>query len=484
MLTTLDEILKREGVKPEDTVYEREPAAVRQFLLSAGDFFRVCSAGADREGGRKSGEAVDLCQKTAEGRQETAPAIARMKEDETKRESIRRRMEEISRQLKGMKTDEEDRTHAHAEEIRSLREEKKRLARELTGDGQNSGQGGSAGDGGNNGHGGPRKWIRFKNSLDAMSLSMIQKILPSLRTVCFRDAWEMPFFVRNLEVLQKAFDNGEELAVTGGPCLFGVNEVLVRIAWQSGSVTEYDFSSGRHYVEEGRQRNLGDDLMRLGGEVEDIFFLNRKKGITSQEYDSIHCLFECARALHARLTIPLPDMSYIKYWEGITRGLPEKTAKRAGERFRHEAYRISDGYRELIRQMQSRYPEVETKVIHERDQRLCRLFYENRKPFLKEAEIRRLTDVPGKTESVLDYITMPALPFYIWGIRHILQMDSLDETDSYRKCVKLHKNELNLCAMLYPERISGDGRNTIFYAPLPFKEYRQDEGGERECENG
>ena len=72
---------------------------------------------------------------------------------------------------------------------------------------------------------------------------------------------------------------------------------------------------------------------------------------------------------------------------------------------------------------------------------------------------------------IQDYITMPALPYYLWGITDIIQIDSLDETDSYRKCAKLHKGVLKLYGMLYPERLSGDGENTIFYAPMEYKEY-------------
>ena len=117
------------------------------------------------------------------------------------------------------------------------------------------------------------------------------------------------------------------------------------------------------------------------------------------------------------------------------------------------------------------YPEIEVAVVHARDEKLCRLYYEKRAGYLTPSTIRRLTDIPGKSDAIQDYITMPALPFYIWGITDILQMDSLDETDSYRKCAKIHKNTINLCAILYPERISKDGENTIFYAPLEYKEY-------------
>ena len=41
--------------------------------------------------------------------------------------------------------------------------------------------------------------------------------------------------------------------------------------------------------------------------------------------------FECAKALGAKLAIPLPDMSYIKYLTNIIEPLPEKVRREALE---------------------------------------------------------------------------------------------------------------------------------------------------------
>ena len=59
---------------------------------------------------------------------------------------------------------------------------------------------------------------------------------------------------------------------------------------------------------------------------------------------------------------------------------------------------------------------------------------------------------------------MPALPFYLLGIRDILEIDSVDETDSFRKCGKAHKGTINLSCILYPEKLSADGKNTVYHA--------------------
>ena len=66
---------------------------------------------------------------------------------------------------------------------------------------------------------------------------------------------------------------------------------------------------------------------------------------------------------------------------------------------------------------------------------------------------------------------MPALPFYLLGIKDILEIDSVDETDSYRKCARAHKGIFNLSCILYPEKLSADGRNTVYHAEQEYKDY-------------
>jgi hypothetical protein len=66
---------------------------------------------------------------------------------------------------------------------------------------------------------------------------------------------------------------------------------------------------------------------------------------------------------------------------------------------------------------------------------------------------------------------MPALPYYVFGCEHILEVNSMDETDSYRKCRKAHKSVLTLSCILFPELLSSDGTNTIYCTTLEHKDY-------------
>lgn len=484
MLYTIRQILEKNHINEADSVYARDNEAVKDFIVSAGDFFALaedpealkvygCSGASDS---RLLEEQAALGDRTALG--DRAAFIDRAV-----------RLEQIRQRLKALKNDEEDITHAHADEIKRLRLEKKHLmagggnassgAVSASGNGssgaacasKNGSSGATSASGNASDAGALRPLIIFKNCLYAMSFNAVQRFIPQLSQVRFRASDQMPIFTRNMAALKAAVDTGRQLGISGGPCLFGVHEVLVNVMLWDGSLLTYDFSSGRHFMANGDQRDLTLDMLEYGDRVKGISFINQKYGVTTQEYDSIHCLFEMARALGAKLAIPLPDMSYIKFFTNIMEPLPKKIAADAIAVFKTEAYKISDMYLEVIRLMALEYPEVEAVVVHGRDQALCRVFYEEREKYLTPTLIRRLTAVRGKTDAVLDYITMPALPYYLWGIRDVIQMDSLDETDSYRKCCKIHKGCLNLYAMMYPERLSGDGENTIFYAPLAYKEY-------------
>lgn len=142
------------------------------------------------------------------------------------------------------------------------------------------------------------------------------------------------------------------------------------------------------------------------------------------------------------------------------------------EEFRKEAYKITDLYLEVIGRMGKQHPNVEYTVLHERERGLCRKFCEKRKPYIeKSSYMQKITNADGKKESIIDYITMLALPWYFYGTKYVVQLDSVDETDSGRKCRKIHKGDMKLAQILYPEYLSGDGKNTIYHAAMEFKEY-------------
>lgn len=284
---------------------------------------------------------------------------------------------------------------------------------------------------------------------------------------------DSPWFCTGLEQIAEAKRCGRPIAVEGGPCLFGADEVLAEVICGSAAHV-FDYSTGKHYdSSEQSAVSFAAYLAANADEVQDIRFLDRKAGVTSQEHDSIAYLFQIAQALQARVVLPLPDMSYIKYLRSITRSLPEAIAEQTLHAFSQIAYRITELYITEAEKIAEDYPDTPWCAVHEQSESLCQQYYEARAPYIERRKIlHSMTNNPDKLESIKDYISMPALPLYLYGITDVLQVDSLDEIDSFRKCRHAHRRDMKLACMLYPERLSADGVNTIFEAPLPYKEYR------------
>ena len=318
------------------------------------------------------------------------------------------------------------------------------------------------------------KKLRYKNSVSLSDFAGIINKVPALAQADFPGKDSMPFFTEGLGRLQSAIKEGRPAAVEGGPCLFGVDEVEVEIRTKDGKSRVFDYCTGKRY---GVEADTTEDNMETffedhSDQIDEVLFHDHKQGITSQEYESILYVFQAARALHGTAVIPLPDMSYSKYLSAVISKLGDTQKEKIMKDFHRVSWRISDLYIELIQNMAKDYPEVPYVIVHERDQKICEQFYEGRKPYIERNKILRLiTNMPNRRESVKDYISMPALPYYLLGIRDILEIDSVDETDSFRKCARAHKGVINLSCILYPERLSRDGRNTIYQTKREYKEY-------------
>ena len=319
--------------------------------------------------------------------------------------------------------------------------------------------------------------LYFKNVVETVDSTEIERRIPKLKGIGEVRGFNIPWMVDGLEKINEAIEAGRKIGISGGPCLFGEHEVDVIILLKDGRKIIFDYSTGKNYLEEHDFCNTTNDLNEFvltnEGKIADIRFEDKKDGITNQEYYSIKYLFDLGKMLDAKVMIPLPDMSYIKYLRFMMAELGDgEMAKKAVKELSDIAYRISDMYIDFVDIFSKKYPGVEYLVIHERDTVNLEKYYEKREPYYqKHALMRTITGIPQKTESIKDYISMPAMPFFIDGITDVLQCDSLDETDSYRKCRKAVKGAVNLACMLYPEKISRDGENTIFHADKEYKEY-------------
>lgn len=456
MPTTLREILETKGVSLQDTIYCRAADTISDFPMNIGDFFKLTKDGT----GVSDFELLNRLYCLAEGRKKTEEYQAVCAESQ--------RVNARLREMKGIGNNGDE----LITEKLSLRRSKKRLNAEKTAleeryFAQSIEEIKKECDFG-------LAFLEYKNAFYCSNFDEIAAVLPQVEAVDTPELREMPLFVRGIRDLSQAVKRAVPLGIVGGPCLFGAHEVTIDIHHKDGGVVQFDFSTGRKYDEHNLLTECDmesflstgyKNIIRLG-------LKNNKSGVTYQEYLSMQYLFEFALVLGAKVVIPIPDMSYMKFFKGVTELVADEVREPALKVFEKISHDIADLYLKVIDDLQSRYPEVECQVLHSRDPGLCDLFYDKREHYIhKLLRMGQVTVNKERTDAIIDYITMLALPYYFYGTRNVLQIDSVDEADSMRKCLKIHSPEVTFHSILFPEYLSMDGVHTVYYAPLEFKDY-------------
>lgn len=456
MPVTLRGVLEAKGVRLQDTVYSRVGAAIYDFPMSVGNFFKLTEEGT----GRREFELLYQLD-----------CLAGDKKKSPEYQAICQELQHIQARLGEMKNMQNNTDELIAEKLR-LRQRKKELnaekalleeqylaqaMAEITEEGESG-----------------LFFLEYKNTFYCSNFAEIAAILPQVAPVNTPKLKEMPLFVRGIRDLAQAVQESAPLGIVGGPCLFGSHEVVIHIHQEDGRVAQFDFSTGRQYDEKNRltDNHIETLIENKAKKILRVELENKKKGVTYQEYLSMQYLFEFAQVLGAKIVIPIPDMSYMKFFQSVTALIPREVKEPAFKEFEKISHDIADLYLGVIDDLRARYPGVECQVLHSRDPELCELFYSKRAPYVKKLyQMGQITAHKERTDAVIDYITMLALPFYVYGTRHVLQIDSVDEADSMRKCMKMHGSDVSFHSILFPEYLSGDGVHTVYYAPLEFKDY-------------
>lgn len=456
MKTTIEELLRQKETAKKDTVYVLAAEEINRSPVTAGDFFRI------EDAGRWQGDFwID----------ELYEQKLREKEKDSAYQVLLAQLEKVKSQIVEIK-EEDPKGYGHMIQIHELRSVKHSIEKamenlrsfyqtevesELEKEYQICN----------------RRVLTYKNTVSIGCFQDVERQVAAFGNVKLAWIRKQPLLLRNISAIRKAADEQAPIGLVGGPCLFGVYEVEILVNHFDGSCFRYDFSSGHHYERAGNNHILfADHVEKNLQEIESIHFRNWKKGVTSQEYESLEVLFAAGEALEAKVAIPIPDISYIKYLSTVMAPLDSTIREQAIEEFRMLAHEIADLYLERIEELKCKYPDVEIRVLHDRDKEACEEFHAKREVFFRKSSlIRRLTAKREKADAVFDYISMLALPFYFWGTPYVIQIDNLDETDSYRKCRKVHKNAFSLSTILYSEKISANGKDTIFNAPLEYKDY-------------
>lgn len=308
-------------------------------------------------------------------------------------------------------------------------------------------------------------YLRYRHHLRMDILSQAHHLFPALKKADLNWLADRPIFTERLSEL-----NGlerTELAVEGGPCLFGADEVYDFVRLYDGTRLCFDDSSGNCCMP--GMPKLADFLRERGDEVAQIEFLNQKNGFSSQEMELLTALFTVASALECPLVLSLPDMSYQKYFDQLARWLGPGVREQAREDYRSTLYRITDLYLRLTELLRVCYPVPRLEILHERNREVYETFLRERERYCAIGDVT--TNRPDRRESILDYICFPAAPHYLLGVGHVLEINSTDEADPVRKCAKFHRGHLHLHQLMLPEPLSQDKSTSVFNARQKNKGY-------------
>ncbi|MDR1884836.1 MAG: hypothetical protein LBQ56_01080 [Synergistaceae bacterium] len=316
----------------------------------------------------------------------------------------------------------------------------------------------------------------YKDTVLCNYLDNMERIAPE---ICGMDPGRLasiPIFTRSFDRLPAKLKEGEPIAVEGGPCILGTGEMLIHVARRDGSSSVFDFNTGNYSGDLRDEDAVGPYIREYADEIVEIRFENRKDALMLQEYEALRLPMEFARSLGAPVIIPLPDVAYMKYIDAIASSAAPDVRESARRDFAAEMRLVSKLFLDAIQGLERRLSPPRLEVLHAGNASALEAFYSGRKKYYDRfislnqglAPITRYADM---IESATDYIFYPALPFYLWGIGNIIQVDSISETDSLRKCAKAHGADITLFGVLYPEMLDKTGSRATSMAPASDKEY-------------
>jgi hypothetical protein len=458
VLFTVGQLLSRQGVDMKNTPYDGQDE-INACVFDAADFFKIADIEKYKMNFARSRKR-EIVIRSLGSDHVYAALSSRL---ETLKERLRE-LNEYGRQnafFQSADLSEEEKTVV--EETRNLRAEKKRLMGEIEELVVR-----------NAGVGKEEQVLTYKDTVLCNSLENMAEILPELQGMDAGRLWRVPIFTKSFDELPTK--NGERCAVVGGPCLLGTGEMLVQVIHRDGRSFRFDFNTGNHSGDLRDYDALGPHVRENADAIAKILFENRKHSLTVQDYEALRLPMEFSRLLNIPVVIPLPDTAYMKYIDAITSFIAPPIRDSAMGDFRVEMRRVSTLFLDAIEELGRRLRPPKLVVLHDGDEGTMKAFYGGRKRYYDKfvsatQGLEAITSEADRIESVTDYIFYPALPFYLWGIENVIQVDSLNEADSLRKCVSAHGRSVSIFGILYPEMLDKSASRVMSMADVNDKEY-------------
>ena len=460
MLFTIFQLMSRSGVAIDDTPYAGQDE-INSCVFDATDFFKV----ADIEKYKMNFAVSRKRESEIEALKTSSAYTALLSRLDAVKDRIRE-LNEYSREKflfqSPVLTEEESRV---ADETKLLRTEKKRLTNEIQ-DLIVSNVGART----------ENHVLTYKDTVLCNSLANMETILPELRGMDAGRLERIPILTKSFDELPAKARGGRRLAVVGGPCLLGTGEMLIHVIHGDGSSASFDFNTGNYSGDLRDENALGPYARENADSIVKILFENKKTALTLQDYEFLRLPIEFARVLEVPVVIPLPDAAYMKYIDSVTSAAAPEVRESAQRDFGVEIRRVSRLFLDAIEELRRRLRPTKLEVLHLGNKAVLDAFYNGRRRYYERflsfsQGLSPITRDADMLESVTDYIFYPALPFYLWGIENIIQVDSLNETDSLRKCANAHGSALAIFGVLYPEMLDKSASRAMSMAPVESKEY-------------
>ena len=306
-----------------------------------------------------------------------------------------------------------------------------------------------------------KKFITYKNYLALNNFANISEYQPQLKKFAGDWLWEKPVFTSNIGNIRSV----TSLAVCGGPCLYGSDEINVSYKTAAGGEQNVDYHRYFYWAED----TSAASKLWLDAVPGSINFTPRKQGITPQDFEIFDGLFQLAVLLDVPLLIMLPDDAYLKFFDSMIAPLDAEQRGILHQKYKEALNITCDVYLQFIEKFYAHYKPKQFEIFHRRNKSLTETFYQKRELFCQKT--RQVTSNKYKEASIMDYITMPALPYYLWDTTAILNLDSLEESDPMRKCMNCHKGSVQNFPIMMTEKISRDGKTSYYENTLEWKDY-------------
>lgn len=291
------------------------------------------------------------------------------------------------------------------------------------------------------------------------------------------DLWSRPWFTADLNSLKNTVSRGTTPGMEGGSCLLGNNEMQFLLTIDDDREYLFDFNTMRQVEDE---YSLTDT--ETSSQLSDFVRANKdriikgtvkchKDAITIDEYEEFTFLFSLARMLRARLVVTIPDMSYEKTFLQLFGDLKEDIFEPFYEEFMQKVFAVSDLNLRWIDRFAKKYGNTDYVVLHKRAEEIHDCFARNRDHYMRKDVIGKITGRDGREAAIRDYICMPAMPYYLWGLEELIEVNRLEEYPSVEKCRRVHRGRIHLNSLLYPQKVCANGRTSGFYADRGSKKY-------------